>query len=177
VAQNWIISAEKKEKVGFAMEQNHYNKGAEGEKYIAAELARFGYKVLYVGGCQLYSITGEKFYSVDLEPFKDGVTFWVQAKNKEPRKYYPDTGMERWRYKKLFEHQKETGLPILVLFTDSSKKIYGEWLDNLSNCESPSAFYKYNRKDNCEMIYWLLSKLQDYRELLKSVKPKSIEKI
>lgn len=146
------------------MEQN-YIKGAEGEKYIAAKLADFGYKVLYVGGCQLYSITGERFYSVDLEPFKNGKTFWVQAKHKEPRSKYPDTGMELWRYRNLVKHQKETGLQVLVLFTDTSTQIYGEWLDNLPLCESGFGS-KANSKTGDTMIYWLLSKLKDYHDLI-----------
>ena len=142
---------------------SQYKKGAEGEKYIATKLSDFGYKVLYVGGCQLYSITGERFYSVDLEPFKSGKTFWVQAKYKEPRKFYPDTGMELWRYKNLIEHQKESGLPILVLFTDKTTQIYGEWLNNLPACFSMKQL---NKKTNTMMIYWFLEKLKDYHDLL-----------
>jgi hypothetical protein len=142
----------------------NYEKGAVGEKYIAQEISKLGFKVLYVGGCQLYSITGNKFYTVDLEPFGNGKTFWIQAKYKEPRKYYPDTGMELWRYKNLIKHEKESGLPILVLFTDSSQKIYGEWVKNLPQCISNYGS-KYNQYNNYEMIYWLLNKLKDYKEL------------
>ena len=145
------------------MDQN-YTKGAEGEKHIAAKLAEFGYTVLYVGGCQLYSITGERFYCVDLEAFKSGKTFWVQAKHKEPRTKYPDTGMELWRYQKLIAHQKESGLPVLVLFTDSSTQIYGEWLDNLPLCESNFGS-KSNSQTGETMTYWLLGKLKDYHDL------------
>ncbi len=141
------------------------NKGREGEKYIAAQLTRMGYKVLYVGGCQLESITGEKYYTVDLLVFKNGRSFWVQAKNKEPRRKYPDTGMEFWRYENLVKHQKESGLPVLVLFTDNTKKIYGEWLNNLPNCKSPHGG-TYNNRDDCEMIYWLVEKLKNYQDLL-----------
>jgi len=149
-------------------EINHYEKGREGEKYIAAKLCEIGYKVLYVGGCQLYSITGEKFYSVDLEPFGKGQTFWVQAKFKNPRKFYPyclnpDTGMELWRYNNLIQHQEESNLPVLVLFTDSTKKIYGEWLSNLPNCFSMEQL---NTQNNAMMIYWFIKKLKDYKELL-----------
>ena len=145
--------------------ETNYNKGLTGEKYIAEKISELGYKVLYVGGCQLYSITGNKFYTVDLEPFGKGKTFWIQAKYKEPRKFYPDTGMELWRYKNLLQHQQESGVPILVLFTDNSKRIYGEWLDNLKNCVSlhKSTF---NTKTNTEMIYWLLKKLKDFKEIL-----------
>lgn len=55
--------------------ETKYIKGLSGEKYIAKKISELGYKVLYVGGCQLYSITGDKFYSVDLEPFGNGKTF------------------------------------------------------------------------------------------------------
>lgn len=149
------------------LENSKFEKGAKGEKYIASKLAEIGYKVLYVGGCQLYSITGQKFYSVDLEPFKNGFTFWVQAKYKEPRTWYPDTGMELWRYKNLIKHQEESGLPILVLFTDSGKRIYGEWLSNLHKCISPYGG-TYNKVDGCEMIYWLIVRLKDYRLILQA---------
>jgi len=144
------------------MDQNHI-KGLEGEKYIAAKLAEFGYTVLYVGGCQLYSITGGRFYCVDLEAFKGGKTFWVQAKKKPPRGKYPDTGMELYQYLNLIKHQKESGLPVLVLFTDDSQKIYGDWLDNLPGCFSMQQF---NNKDKRMMIYWLLDKLKDYHDLI-----------
>lgn len=143
-----------------------YDKGLEGEKYIASKISELGYKVLYVGGCQLFALTGEKFYSVDLEPFGNGKTFWVQVKHKEPRKYYPDTGMELWRYNNLIKHEKESGLPVLVLFTDSSKKIYGEWLKNLPRCVS-SLGSNYNKTADTKMVYFLVEKLKDYRELLK----------
>jgi len=144
------------------MEQN-YIKGAEGEKYIAGKLTELGYKVLYVGGCQLYRITGEQFYSVDLAIFKNGKTFWVQAKKKPHRTKYPDTGMELYQYQNLLTHQKESGLPVLVLFTDDTQTIYGEWLNNLPTCFSMEQF---NKKDNRMMIYWLLSKLKDYHDLI-----------
>jgi len=161
-----IFLEDLKEKVGIYTETK-FAKGLIGEKYIAEKITELGYKVLYVGGCQLYSITGNKFYTVDLEPFGKGKTFWVQAKYKEPRTFYPDTGMELWRYNNLIKHQKESGLKVLVLFTDNSKKIYGEWLDNIDNCLS-----KYgglvNKQTGDEMIYWLCGKLKDYKELILS---------
>ena len=143
-----------------------YSKGLEGEKYIAEKISELGYKVLYVGGCQLFNITGNRFYSVDLESFGKGETFWIQVKFKEPRLFYPDTGMELQRYNNLIKHQNESGLFVLVLFTDSTKKIYGEWVDNLKNCVSNYS-HKLNTKTGDIMIYWLLEKLKDYKELLK----------
>ena len=142
-----------------------FKKGATGEKYIAQKVSELGFKVLYVGGCQLYSITGDKFYSVDLAPFGFGKTFWIQAKHKEPRKYYPDTGMELWRYGNLVKHQKESGIKVLVLFTDNTKKIYGEWVDNLSQCLSNYGG-RTNQYTGDEMVYWLMNKLKDYKKLL-----------
>ena len=144
--------------------EGQLGKGLEGEKYVAQKISELGWKVLYVGGCQLYNITGEKFYSIDLEPFGQGKTFWVQVKNKPPRNLYPDTGLELWRYQNLIKHQKESGLKILVLFTDDSKRIYGEWLDNLPQCFSMEQF---NKRDSEMMIYWLVGKLKDYKELLR----------
>jgi len=139
------------------------NKGLKGEEYVAKKITKLSYKVLYVGGAQLYSITGSKFYTVDLALFGKGKTFWAQVKYKEPRRYYPDTGMELWRYRRLIKHQEESGLKVLVLFTDNSGKIYGEWLDNLPNCISP---HTGKNKQGETMIYWLLEKLKDYRNLI-----------
>lgn len=147
------------------METKLIVKGLIGEKYIAEKITQLGYRVLYVGGCQLYSTTGNRFYMVDLAVFGKGETLWVQAKNKEPRKFYSDTGMELWRYKALIEHQKESGLKVLVLFTDSSGQIYGEWLDNLQKCLSPYGGL-INKQTGNVMIYWLCSALKDYHELL-----------
>lgn len=75
--------------------------------------------------------------------------------------------MELWRYNNLIQHEKESGIPVLVLFTDSSKKIYGEWVKNLKECKS---YYggTFNKANNVEMIYWLLEKLKDYQELIQN---------
>jgi len=139
------------------LQDEQYKKGREGEKHVASQIATCGYKVLYIGGCQLYHITGEKYYSVDLEFFGEGKTIWVQVKNKPPRKKYPDTGMEWWRYQHLVKHQKESGLPVLVLFTDTdgNKLIYGEWLNNITNCQSNMGFNG-NGKTGDTMIYWYI---------------------
>ncbi len=149
---------------GLVLDVKH-QKGREGEKYVAAKVAELEYRVLYVGGSQLYTITGDKYYVVDLMAFKLGKCYWIQVKHKEPREFYPDTGMELFRYRRLCDLQKESGLAILVLFTDNSKRIYGEWLDNLPRCVSDLG-NNYNRQTNTEMVYWLMEKLKDYRELL-----------
>jgi len=148
-----------------ANSKSHYDKGLSGEKYVASKISELGYTAIYIGGCQVYSINGNRFEVVDYVSFKDGRTFWVQVKNKEPRKFYPDTGMELWRYKNLVKYQQKTGLDILVLFTDSSKQIYGEWLNGLPSCISFCGS-RQNTKTNTEMIYWLRDKLKDYRDLL-----------
>ena len=141
-------------------------KGEEGEKYIAENVYKLGFKILIVGGRQLFEITGNKFGVTDLLGFANGKSFWIQAKHCEPRVCYPDTGMPLGKYYGLILQQKQSGIPVLVLFTDSTKKIYGEWLNNLHNCESPYGG-TYNSKTGQETIYWLTDKLKDYRELLK----------
>ncbi|MEK6881800.1 MAG: hypothetical protein AABY22_19435, partial [Nanoarchaeota archaeon] len=105
---------------------------------------------------------GGRFFCSDLLPYRKGKIFWVQVKNKEPRKYYPDTGLERWRFDNLKFHQKETGRPVLLLFTDISKKIYGDWIDNLRDDKHPAME---NKKDNIEMIYFWLADLKDLNKL------------
>jgi len=136
-----------------------HKKGRIGEKYIALKLVELGYNVCELNG------EVEQFYRVDLEISKNGQKFWVQIKYKEPRRNYPDTGMELSQYRKLIEYQKDFSRKVLILFTDNSKRIYGEWVDNLYKCISPY-WGTFNKVDNCEMIYWLTDKLKDYRKLL-----------
>lgn len=142
-----------------------YKKGLEGEQYIASKITELGYKIMYIGGAQMYSITGNKFYSVDLLAFGFGYSFFIQAKNKKPRTYKHDTGMELWRYENLVKHQEESGLKTIVLFTDDTKEVYGEWIDNLPCCKSEH-WDDFNFTDNTKMIYWDVNKLKDYRMLI-----------
>ena len=167
--KSWTISRGRKERDGFPLEtklaNRKFQKGLQGEMHVTQKLAELGFKILFVGGCQKYSMDGNSFYCVDLLPFGKGEVFWVQVKNKEPRKFYPDTGLELWRYKNLIQHQKESGKPVLLLFTDSSKKIYGEWVSNLQGCVSPHGG-RYNSKDKTEMIYFLVKKMRSCEDLL-----------
>lgn len=145
--------------------ETKYSKGAEGEKRITEALIKLGYKIIFVGGAVKFTIDGNRFFCSDLLSYKNGKSFWIQVKYKEPRKFYPDTGLETWRYKRLLIHQKETGLPLILLFTDNSQRIYGEWLNNLLDCVSLKGSL-HNSIDNTEMIYFLLEKLKDYKKLL-----------
>ena len=140
-----------------------FDKGSEGEKRVAEGLAFLGYNVIYIGGATKYSIDGGKFFSGDLFVFGKGKSFLVQVKNKEPRNIYPDTGLERWRFDNLKWLQNESGLKILIVFTDSSKKLYGEWIDNLK-IELHGG--EYNSKTNETMIYFWLTELKILPDLL-----------
>lgn len=152
------------------METKHANtiseKGLDGEKYIQQILSEHGWRSIYVGGKQFYEEFGSKFWVVDIVAWKEGKTIWVQAKSKEPRKYYPDTGFELWRYKNYNKHQKESGLPILILFVEESGRVYGDWLNNLETIKSNHGS-TWNNKEGCEMIYFLVDKLCDPKDLLK----------
>jgi hypothetical protein len=158
--------------------ETRQTKGSAGEERVARAIANLGYKVIHVGGAVRYALDGLKFFCADLLPYGNQNTFWVQVKHKEPRIYFPDTGLELWRYKALIKHQSESGRPVLLLFTDDSTansvlgvgedKIYGEWLDKLSECVSTYGS-TWNKADKCEMIYFLLSKLKHYKMLLNSV--------
>jgi len=150
-------------------------KGLEGEIRVAKAIAQKGYKVIFVGGAVKYSLDGTRFFCADLLPFGKRNTFWVQVKNKEPRIKYPDTGLELWRFKKLQELRKKSGRPVLLLFTDSSKKIYGDWIDNLV-IDIQKHKSNWNSKDNCQMIYFWLKDLKSLDILLeKRVKSKQLE--
>lgn len=152
-------------------------KGREGEERVAKALAQIGYKVVHVGGAVRYSIDGLRFFCADLLPFGKGDTFWVQVKRKEPRIYYPDTGLELWRFNALFKHEWESGRKVLVLFTDDSnnpwvnafpnlgtERIYGEWLSNLSTCRVVNGNQN-NQYNGKEMVYFDLAKLKSYKTL------------
>ena len=143
--------------------QKNFNKGEEGEKWVAENLSKLGYKVIHVGGATKYSIDGGKFWCSDLFPFGKGRAFWVQVKNKEPRKFYPDTGLEYWRFENLKWLQKESGKGALILFTDNTKKIYGEWVKNLKEEKHGG---EYNALDDEKMIYFWLKDLKGLADLL-----------
>jgi len=140
-------------------------KGEEGEQRVAKAIAALGYNVLYIGGAVKYKIDGSRFCTIDLLPYGKGCSFFVQVKHKEPRVYYPDTGLELFRWKNLIWHQKEAGNPVLLLFTDSSKKIYGDWVNRLSRCISNNGSV-YNKQNGQQMIYFLLAKLRTLEEIL-----------
>ena len=155
------------------METKLQEKGNKGEQRATLFFRKWGYEVIYVGGAIRYSIDNLRFFCADLLVWKKGKTFWVQVKYKEPRKKYPDTGLEKWRYEALKKHQRDTGLKVMLVFTDDSivkhgnwkklgegeDRVYGNWLDKLPTCISHFG-NNYNSKDDCEMIYFLLSKLK-----------------
>jgi len=142
---------------------SNYKKGAEGESRVAEAITEKGFKVIHVGGAVKYSIDGTRFFCADLLPFGKRKTFWVQVKNKEPRRYYPDTGLELWRFERLKELEKESGRLVLLLFTDSSEQIYGNWVDNLVQEKHSGS---YNTKDDKSMIYFWLKDLKSLEEFL-----------
>jgi len=138
-------------------------KGKEGEEYIARVIADKGFQVIYVGGAVKYAIDETRFFCSDLLTYGNKKSFWIQIKNKEPRIVYPDTGLEMWRFEKLKELQEISSIPLLLLFTDSSKKIYGNWIDELKIESHPS---DWNYKDNCQMLYFWKTDLKDLEELI-----------
>lgn len=149
------------------------NKGLIGEKRVAERIKQIcpGLSVLYVGGQQMQQINGISFYSADLLCWGCNTSLWIQVKHKDPRKMYPDTGLELWRFESLKRLYRASGIPVLVLFTDekgenSAIRIYGEFHPSLSKIESPYGA-RHNSKTGDEMIYFELSKLRPDHELLK----------
>jgi len=141
-------------------------KGYEGEVTVARQLASLGFNVVHVGGAVKYTIDGTKCFCADLLPFGKLQTFWVQVKNKEPRKCYPDTGLETWRFEKLKELQRESGLPCLLIFTDKTGEVYGNWIDKLE--EHGDHGNTWNSVDSEKMTYFWLEQLRPIQELLEA---------
>ena len=141
-----------------------FEKGREGENHISKALTEIGFKVIHIGGAVKYTIDGTKFFCADLLSYGNEQCFWVQCKNKEPRVVYPDTGLELWRFQELKKLQQESNVKVLLLFTDSSQRIYGDWIDNLKETGNHGNIF--NSVENCKMIYFWLSDLQDLTKLV-----------
>jgi len=130
-------------------------KGLIGEQWVSKQLREMGY---------LIKNRGQHRLPFDLLAEKNTFKFGIQVKDKEPRIHYPDTGFEKWRYRMYQKWQEDTGKKMLILFTDKSKKIYGNWLDFLGKEEGHGNTW--NTKENCEMIYWWIQNLKILKELL-----------
>jgi len=144
---------EEKEKDGIIMDPEE--KGDIGEKYITKQLIELGWKVFF---------PEDKYSISDRILMKGDKIYLAQFKFKEIRFIRPDTGFAKYQYENYKRDQEIHKLKLLVLFTDNSGEIYGEWLDNLHNCEPEEVL---NKKDKQLMICWLKSKLKDYKELLR----------
>lgn len=140
-----------------------FQKGEKGELEVADKISFLGYKVIHIGGATKYAIDGGKFFSGDLFVFGNGKAFIVQVKYKEPRIKYPDTGLELYRFKTLKWLQEESGQSVLLIFTELSNKIYGEWVDKLKIEKHGGEL---NTKTNEEMIYFWLKDLKPLHELI-----------
>jgi len=129
-------------------------KGGAGEDWIDGAMGLFGWKAIKFDWWQA---------SADRLYFRDGNCILAQCKNKEPRRVYPDTGLERSRFEAFKQMCADTGIPGMILFTDSTDDVYGEWLKNLKDESHPG---QYNKKDGYEMIYFWLQDLKTIKELL-----------
>ena len=159
------------------MKQSISNKdarGTAGEKRVAEAIASLGFKVIHVGGAVKFTINGTRFFVADLLPYGKGHSFWVQVKYKAPKRKWGDTGLERSGYDALWQLQEESDLPVALLFTDdlgpgAAPRIYGDWLERLPASKSHSGRAVWNRKDQRWMIYFLVERLRDYREVLSHI--------
>jgi hypothetical protein len=70
--------------------------------------------------------------------------------------------LEKDKFLKFKEMIKATGIRGIVLFTDSTGRIYGEFADLLKE-EIHGG--EYNNKDKTEMIYFWLKDLRNLKEL------------
>lgn len=137
------------------MEINQTNfKGEDGEEWICEAVRLFGWEVIKFDWWQP---------SADRLFYKNGISILAQIKYKEPRLKYPDTGLERSKFEKLKEMCQETGIKGMILFTDSTSDIYGEFLELLKD-EIHGG--EYNTKNGQQMIYFWIKDLRKLKELL-----------
>lgn len=130
------------------------SKGELGEDYVDEAVKIFGWNVIKF---DFFQASADRIY------YKDGVSILSQMKYKEPRIMYPDTGLEMYKYNKLKSMSKETGIQGMILFTDASGRIYGDYLDCLKEEDHGGEF---NKHDGVTMIYFWLKDLKELRELL-----------
>lgn len=139
-------------------------KGALGEQRVAKALVEQGVQCIHTGGAVKRALDGTRYFSADLLCWRHGKAFWVQVKHKEPREKYGDTGLERWRLENLRRLEEQSGLPVLLLFTDSTGEVYGGWVASLP--ESPGHGNTYNSQTGDAMVYWWLHELRFLDELV-----------
>src|SRR3990167_4976512 len=123
-------------------------KGEDGESWVDSAVELFGWGVLRMDWWQ---------HSVDRLIYKNGKAYLLQTKLKEPRIHYPDTGLEKNRYDKFKQLCRDTGLRGLILFTDLTGNVYGEFLDLLVE-ESHGG--DTNTKNGEQMIYFWMKDLR-----------------
>ena len=128
-------------------------KGNNGENWVMGNLMQKGYHIIKIGHLK---------FLIDLIVIGQFKIFAIQVKNKEPRIYYPDTGLEKWRFLKYKE--LNNWIKILILFTEKNGRIYGDWIDNLEIEEGHGN--QENKIDNCEMVYWWIKNLKELDNLL-----------
>lgn len=143
-------------------------KGKAGEKKVAEELSKLGCDVDITGGPLRFELDGIKFSLYDVAASKEGRSFLVQIKAKEPRKLHPDTGFSEDEYQNLRKVEANKGLPIMLAFVNS-KATYGIWLHNTS---FENSHLGYNAKDEEQMRYWWLSSLKPLPVLLVQMRAK-----
>lgn len=130
------------------------SKGEEGENWITEVVESFGWNVIKFDWWQS---------SADRLFYKEGKSILAQIKHKEPRIRYPDTGLERQRFLKFKEMINTSGIRGVILFTDSTGDIYGEYADLLK--DEPHGG-EYNSKNGVDMIYFWLKDLKILKNLI-----------
>ncbi len=83
-----------------------------GELRVAEALQESGFHAIRLQG-MVYTSDGLPVIPSDILALGKGMALWVQVKHKEPRKHYPDTGLETWRFDRLKKLASLSGLPAL----------------------------------------------------------------
>jgi CRISPR-associated exonuclease Cas4 len=100
----------------------------------------------------------------------------VLCKSARDKVREPDTGMNESTYKEIVSEQARSGVEALVLFADSKRGIYGDWLSELEKSVTfrYPAHSAWNNKDRVWMIYFRVSSLLPLAQLF-SLTPSGLE--
>lgn len=163
--------------------QDNLREGLVGESEIATWLRRGGFSVLPAYEKVVDDFKGPRFYSPtaelvspDMLAFKHGQQLWIEAKTKTRFSWFGSggywvTGINYKHYLDYLQVEKETGLPVCVMFLHRESET---WPQDIARWGAPRTcptglFYcrlttehSHKHKDwkGVEMIYWSLSRLK-----------------
>jgi len=156
-------------------------KGSIGEQRVRDWLATHGFVVSDVSGpVWRVDVVDKRYFCVDLMAFGGGQTFLIQVKHKDPTIHTrnPLTGLERVKWNELIVRNRDAGVGMALIFTDSHEgkachtcegrhfnDIYGEWVSRLLT--TPKASNDFPNSNGGPLTMWHRSDLRDVHHLFK----------